>query len=76
MKEHILYEDECGNKIIKKYVKSRGIWQIYGKNRSGKILAPEGYNEILKKSGITSQLKSTLKKAGIEVKYVKGDEKC
>ncbi len=56
-----IFEDEAGNKLFKKYIKTRDIDQFYGKNNDGKIIHKKG-------------LKLLAERAGIEMKMNKGNK--
>lgn len=71
MTDQIIYKDEVGNTIHKKYIKTRNRWQIYGKNKEGKLLCPEGFNELTKKAKLN--IKSKSKVSGIETFRYKGE---
>jgi len=47
-----IYKDEAGNKLFKKWISTRNIWQYYAKNRTGAIVNPAGLRELLKKANI------------------------
>ena len=51
-KPKMIYKDEFGNKIYRKYIKSRDIYQNYAKNNEGKIVDLKGFKEIAKKAGL------------------------
>lgn len=47
-----IYEDKAGNKLYKKYIKTRKIWQYFAKNRKGKLVNPAGFHKLAKKAGL------------------------
>ncbi len=51
-KEITLYKDRAGNKLLKKYIRTRRVWQFYAKNRQGRIVTPSGFNVLARKSGL------------------------
>ena len=52
MKCMMIYKDKAGNKLYKKYVKTRGITQFYGKNKEGKLLSPSAFQTLAKRAGL------------------------
>ena len=52
MKEITVYKDRAGNRLCKKYIKTRKVWQYYAKNREGKLLKPSGFNTLARKAGL------------------------
>jgi hypothetical protein len=63
--DNVIYKDEAGNTLNKRFIKTRNRWQLYGKNREGKVLCPSGFNELTKKAKLN--VKSKAKVGGIEV---------
>jgi len=51
-REILIYTDEAGNRMYKKYIKTRGVWQYYGRNAAGGILSPSAYNTLARKAGM------------------------
>jgi len=47
-----IYEDKAGNKLYKKYIKTRKTWQYFAKNRKGKLINPAGFHKLAKKAGL------------------------
>jgi hypothetical protein len=52
IKPKVVYKDEAGNKLYKKYIPSRDTYQFYAKNRSGKLVNTRGFNVLAKKAGM------------------------
>lgn len=50
--EKLVYEDEAGNKLFKRYMKDSKLWRFYAKNRSGKLISPKGFNILAKRAGL------------------------
>ena len=53
-----VFEDKAGNKLFKKWVKTRGVWQWTVTNREGKLVNFKGVKSIIgkaKRSGILSK---------------------
>ena len=49
-KATLLYKDKAGNKLYRKYIKTRKTWQIFGKNRKGKLVNKSALSTLLRKS--------------------------
>lgn len=45
-----IYQDKAGNKIYKRYIKTRKIWQYSAKNRQGRIVDTSSFNSLAKKA--------------------------
>jgi len=58
-----IFTDRAGNKLYKKYIKTRKTWQYFGKNAEGKIVNPRGFNILARRAGLKIQ-KAT--KSGIQ----------
>ncbi len=59
-----IFKDKAGNKLYKKFIKTRDIWQYYAKNKGGKIVNQKGLYKLTKAAGITLT-KPKSKKCGI-----------
>lgn len=51
--EKLIYKDLAGNKLYKKYIKTRGVWQYFAKNRVGLLVDKIGVDLLMKKARIT-----------------------
>lgn len=60
--DKIIYKDKAGNKIVEKYIKTRDVKQLIGKNAKGGILNPNAFNKLAKNAGLKL---GTVKKKGI-----------
>jgi len=47
-----IFEDEAGNKLFKKYIKTRETWQYSAKNREDRLVNPAGFHKLAKKAGL------------------------
>ena len=52
MKAKLMYQDEAGNKLYKRFIKARNTWQWSAKNREGKLVKYSEYKKLRKKSGL------------------------
>jgi hypothetical protein len=52
MKAIKIYEDEAGNKLYKRFIKTRNVWQYSAKNREGRLVKYSEYKKLRKESGI------------------------
>ena len=59
----LLYTDKAGNKLYKKYIKTRNVWQYYAKNKKNQIVSTEGLKILLKRANINIKMPS---KSGIQ----------
>ena len=50
MKPIMIYKDKAGNKIYKKYIKTRDVDQYYAKNKEGKIVCCGSFNTLAKRA--------------------------
>jgi len=51
MIKELFYKDTNGNKIYRRYIQSRGKYQLAGYNKQGKLLTETATINILKKAG-------------------------
>ena len=56
MMPEVLYKDAAGNKLYKKYIPSRRVYQYYATNKQGKIVNPKGFNQLVKRAGMTKKI--------------------
>ena len=54
-KAKMIYKDKAGNKLYKRYIKTKKIWQFYAKNRQGRLIKPSGFNTLARKAGLKIQ---------------------
>ena len=47
-----IYVDVVGNKLFRKYIKTRDVWQWFGKNVKGELLTRKDVEKLMKKAGI------------------------
>lgn len=52
MKAIKIFEDEAGNKLYKRFIKARNIYQYSAKNREGKLVTYSEYKKLAKKAGV------------------------
>ena len=45
-----IYKDKAGNKVYKRYIKSRGVMQLSAKNKQGRLINPSGTKSLVKKA--------------------------
>ena len=45
-----VYTDEAGNKLVKKFIKSRSVIQYSAKNKEGKLVTPSGLKSMIRKA--------------------------
>jgi hypothetical protein len=60
-----IFEDKAGNKLFKKWIKTRGTWQWTVTNREGKLVDLQGVKSIMdkaKRSGYLPKKKITFMK--------------
>lgn len=50
MKAKCIYKDKAGNKVYKRYIKSRDVIQLSVKNKQGKLVNPTGTKQLIKKA--------------------------
>ena len=50
MKATLVYKDKAGNKLYKKYVKTRKTIQYSAKNKQGKLVTHSGVTSMMKKA--------------------------
>jgi len=60
--EEKIFEDKAGNKLFKKYIKTRKIDQYFVKNKQGKLVNRAGFVKMVKLAGI--EMKNIPKKVG------------
>lgn len=51
-KAKLVYKDKAGNKLYKRYIKTRNSIQYYAKNREGKLVNGSGVITMMKKAKI------------------------
>ena len=54
----MIYEDNEGNKVFQKHIKSRGVIQYHAKNANGQLINPKGTQMLLKKAGVGLKMTS------------------
>jgi hypothetical protein len=52
MKAKLVFKDRAGNKLYKRFIKTRGIVQFSAKNAKGKLVNTSGVKSMLKRAGI------------------------
>jgi hypothetical protein len=52
MKAIKIYEDKAGNKLYKRFIKTRNVWQYSAKNREGKLVKYSEYKKLAKRAGL------------------------
>ena len=43
-----IYKDRAGNRLVKRYIKSRKVIQLTGYNRSGRLVNTAGINQLIR----------------------------
>ena len=51
----LVYQDKIGNKLYKKYIKTRDIWQYYAKNKKNRIVNERGLGYMFRKAKIQTR---------------------
>lgn len=51
MKTKLLYKDKAGNKLYERYIKSRKKYQMFAKNRQGRLVREKDVLYLAKKAG-------------------------
>lgn len=54
-KAMVIYKDKAGNKLYRKYIKTRRTWQFYAKNKQGRLVKPSGFNTLARRAGVKIQ---------------------
>lgn len=50
-KVKLLYKDKAGNRLYKKWIKTRKSWQVFAKNKEGKLVDEAGVKRLAKLGG-------------------------
>lgn len=45
----LIYTDKTGNKLYKRYIKTRKRWQFFAKNKQGRLISGSGVEHLYRK---------------------------
>jgi hypothetical protein len=52
MRIKLVFKDVAGNKLYKRFIKSRNTYQYYAKNRKGRLVTRAGFNTLARRAGL------------------------